>query len=137
MIISHSLFKQWLDVTHHGTNPIKLVAKVLNYASKNKQPRNHSALTFWLEDYPPRLDVGKEKYGGPFSEEEVDVKTVLQLIPLIFCITCFGSTWDIQWNADSIMNLNGEPNYLTNPSVDHTIQQLRCILKSRSLHNIL
>ena len=98
VIISHSLFKQWLDITHHSTNPVKLVAKVLNYARKNKQPTNRSALTFWLDDYPPRLDVGKEKYDGPFSEEEVeDVKTVLRLIPLILCFTCFGSTWDYKW----------------------------------------
>ena len=110
VIISHSLFKQWLDITHHNTNPLKLVAKVLNYARKNKQPTNRSALTFWLDDYPPRLDVGKKKYGGPFSEEEVeDVKTVLRLIPLILCFTCFGSTWDVQWNAAAEMNLNGEP----------------------------
>ena len=113
VIISHSLFKQWLDITHHSTNPIKLVAKVLNYARKNKQPTNRSALTFWLEDYPPRLDVGKERYGGPFSEEDVeDVKTALRLIPLILCFTCFGSTWDIQWNAASKLNLNGEPNFI-------------------------
>ena len=110
VIISHSLFKQWLDITHHSTNPVKLVAKVLNYARKNKQPTNRSALTFWLDDYPPRLDVGKEKYDGPFSEEEVeDVKTVLRLIPLILCITCFGSAWDVQWSAAADENLNGEP----------------------------
>ena len=114
VIISHSLFKQWLDITHHSTNPVKLVAKVLNYARKNKQPTNRSALTFWLNDYPPRLDVGKEKYGGPFSEEEVeDVKTVLRLISLILCFSCFGSTWDVQWNAAAEMNLSSEPLSIT------------------------
>ena len=44
---------------------------------------NRSALTYWKEDYPSRLDLGKEKYGAPFSEEQVEnVKTVLQLILL-------------------------------------------------------
>ena len=113
MIITHSLFKQWLDVSQQSANPIKLVTKVLNYARKNKQTTNHSAFTYWLDDYPPRLDVGKEKYGGPFSEEEVEnVKTVLRLIPLILCFTCFGSTWDFQWNGASKLNLNGEPNFI-------------------------
>ena len=30
------------------------------------------------------MDYGKEKFGGPFTEEEVeDVKTILRLLPLI------------------------------------------------------
>ena len=32
------------------------------------------------------MDFGKEKFGGPFTEEEVaDVKTFLRLIPVIVC----------------------------------------------------
>ena len=42
----------WLDATPHTINPIKLIAKVLNYAWNNKYPRNHSALTYGEEDYP-------------------------------------------------------------------------------------
>ena len=81
IIVSHCVFKNWLDTTPQITNPIKLIVKVLNYARKNKYPRNRSALTYWENDYPSRLDLGKEKYGGPFSEEEVeDVKTVLRLL---------------------------------------------------------
>ena len=83
VIVSNFLFKHWLDTTPHIINPVKIIAKVLNYAGKNKYPRNHSALTYWEEDYPSRLDLGKEKLGGPFSEEQVEnVKTVLRLIPL-------------------------------------------------------
>ena len=34
------------------------------------------------------MDYGKEKFGGPFTEEEVeDVKTVLRLLPLIICLS--------------------------------------------------
>ena len=81
------MLKRSLETSDVITNPIKLLVKVLNYARKNKQPTNRSALTFWLEDYPPRLDVGKEKYGGPFLEEEVeDVKTTLRMAPLLVCI---------------------------------------------------
>ena len=33
------------------------------------------------------MDYGKNKFGGPFTEEEVeDVKTVLRLIPLVICL---------------------------------------------------
>uniref|UniRef100_A0A1X7VPM4 Uncharacterized protein n=1 Tax=Amphimedon queenslandica TaxID=400682 RepID=A0A1X7VPM4_AMPQE len=41
------------------------------------------ALTYWEEEAPSRLDLGKDKYGGPFTEEEVeDVKTVFRLLLL-------------------------------------------------------
>ena len=92
--VSNCLFKNWLDTTPQITNPIKLIVWVLNYARKYKYPRNRSALTYWEEDYPSRLDLGKEKYGGPFSEEEVeDVKTVLRLLPLFICVVGFPMSW--------------------------------------------
>ena len=87
VLITSYLFKHWLDTTPHIVNPVKLIGQVLNYARKNKYPRNRSALTYWEEDYPSRLDLGKDKYGGPFSVEQVeDVKTVLRLIPLLISI---------------------------------------------------
>ena len=100
VIVSDYLFKQWLDTTHHITNPIKLNAKVLNYGRKNKYPRNRSALTYWEEDYPSRLDIGKERYGGPFSEEQVEnVKTTLRLITLFICIIGAIYANDIGWRS--------------------------------------
>ena len=87
VLITNYLFKHWLDITPHIVNPVRRISEVLNYARKNKYPRNRSALTYWEEDYPSRLDLGKEKYGGPFSEEQVeDVKTVLRLIPLLISL---------------------------------------------------
>ena len=70
-----------LDRQPYITNPIRDIASVLNYARKNKCPRNRSALTYWENKTPSRLDLGMEKYGGPFTEEQVeDVKTVLRLL---------------------------------------------------------
>ena len=72
------------------SNPIKDIAKVLNYARKHKFPEQRSALTYWEEDYPSRIDLGKNKYGGPFTFEEVeDVKTVLKLVPVVLCTAMF------------------------------------------------
>ena len=99
VLITHSFFKHWLETTPLIINPIRLIAKVLNYARKNKYPRNRSALTYWEEDYPSRLDLGKEKYGGPFTEEEVEnVKTVLRMIPLMICIVGFSCADEIYWS---------------------------------------
>ena len=97
VIISNFLFKYWLDTTPHNINPVKLIANVLNYARKNKYPRNRSALTYWEEDYPSRLDLGKDKYGGPFLEEQVEnVKTFLRLSPLLICIVAICCVWEIR-----------------------------------------
>ena len=102
VIISNSLFKNWLDTTPHKINPVKLIAKVLNYAIKNKYPSNRSALTYWEEDYPSRLDLGMEKYGGPFSEEEVqDVKTILKLIPLLISLVGFSCGLELSWKTNN------------------------------------
>ena len=105
VIITNILFKYWLDTTPHIINPVKLIAKVLNYARKNKCAKNRSALTYWEEDYPSRLDLGKEKYGGPFSEEQVEsVKTLLRLIPLFICMVGMVSAQELRWNRFSTFN---------------------------------
>ena len=88
IIISDCLCHQWLDRTHKVTNPIKLIIQVLNYTRKHRYPERRSAFTYIDEEQPTRMDYGKEKFGGPFTEEEVeDVKTVLRLIPLVICIS--------------------------------------------------
>ena len=93
IIISDCLCQQWLDRTHKVTNPIKLIIHVLNYTRKHRYPERRSAFTYNDEEQPSRMDYGKEKFGGPFTEEEVeDVKTVLRLIPLVVCSSAFSGT---------------------------------------------
>ena len=56
------------------------------------------------------MDFGKEKFGGPFTEEEVeDVKTVLQLMPLILCISISVSS---QWPLVSLDAFDDQNMYL-------------------------
>ena len=84
ILLSHCIFKSHLNRLHEVSNPVRLIASVLMYAKKNKYPTNRSALTYWENDYPSRIDIGKERYGGPFTEEEVEnVKTVGRLIPVL------------------------------------------------------
>ena len=88
IIISDCLCQQWLDKTHKATNPIKLIIQVLNYTRKHSYPERRSAFTYLDEEQPRRIDFGKNKFGGPFTEEEVeDVKTVLRLLPLLICLS--------------------------------------------------
>ena len=92
IIISDCLCLKWIDRTHKVTNPIKLIIQVLNYTRKHRYPERRSAFTYIDEEQPSRIDFGKEKFGGPFTEEEVeDVKTVLRLLPLVACISLSGS----------------------------------------------
>ena len=66
-------------------NPFKLVFKVLKYAIKFKQPRLRSAFTYCEDELPSRIDFGKNKYGGPFTTEQVeDVKTFLRMLTVCF-----------------------------------------------------
>ena len=98
IIVTNSLYKHWLDTTCHIVNPVKLIAKVLNYARKNKYPRNRSTLTYWEENYPSRVDLGKDKYGGPFTEEQVEnVKVVMRLTPLFISIVGLACAENIKW----------------------------------------
>ena len=81
------IFNHWLDTTPQFFNPIKHIFQVLNYARKNKYPRNRSALTYWENSVPSRFDLGKDKYGGPFTVEQVeDVKTVFRLLPVLISV---------------------------------------------------
>ena len=91
VLVSYSFFKHKLENISLIKNPIKLIVRVLCYAKKHKYPENRSALTYWEEEAPSRLDLGKEKYGGPFTEEEVeDVKTFFRIVfPLIISVCAY------------------------------------------------
>ena len=82
VLLSVSVFlPKWFIVEPKSPQTLKNIYKVLKFAVKHKAPLNRSALTYWEEDIPSRIDLGKSKYGGPFTTEEVeDVKTVLRLI---------------------------------------------------------
>ena len=55
-------------------NPVKHIFNVLNYARHHSQPVFRSAFTYG--EVPSGLDLAKNRYGGPFTTEEVEeVKT--------------------------------------------------------------
>ena len=70
------------------SNPYSLTFHVLKFACKHKHPIQRSALTYWEDKIPSRIDLGKTKYGGPYTNEQVeDVKTFLQLIKLLLSLS--------------------------------------------------
>ena len=84
------IFRNLLNSEPKSQNPLKTVISVLKYAARHKRPEQRSALTYW-EDLPPkRIDFGKTKYGGPFTTEEVeDVKTFLRILAFLLCSGAF------------------------------------------------
>ena len=77
------LAKKWLIIEPKSPQTLTTMYKVLKFAAKHKAPLNRSAFTFWEENLPSRLDLGKSKYGGPFTTEQVeDVKTIFRLLLL-------------------------------------------------------
>ena len=81
VLVSDSLLSsKWLVVEPKSPKSLKTIYHVVKFAARHKAPINRSALTYWESDIPSRLDLGKSKYGGPFTTEEVeDVKTFLKL----------------------------------------------------------
>ena len=81
-------FKKYFSIQKAGfNNPFKNTYNVLKYSWKHKVPEHRSAFTYWEDDIPRRIDFGKNKYGGPFTNVEVEnVKTFLRILPLLLCL---------------------------------------------------
>ena len=83
----HKFCNTHMYIQKAGHNPFKNIYKVLKYSWKHNVPEHRSAFTYWEEDIPRRIDLGKHKYGGPFTNEEVeDTKTFLRILPLLLCL---------------------------------------------------
>lgn len=68
-------------------NPYKVIFKVLNFARKHKYPLQCGAFTCYDDECPSRIDFAKEKYGGPFTTEQVeDVKTFLRMLMVLLVL---------------------------------------------------
>lgn len=93
-LCSNFLLTKTALLDHFPTsNTIRTIHHVLKYAAKHKIPENRSAFTYW-EDIPPtRINFGKRKYGGPFTNEQVeDVKTFFRIFLLLMTMFLFMTT---------------------------------------------
>ena len=109
--------KHSLNTARFSGNPLKNILRVLEYSWQHTIPENRSALTYWEEDIPTRIDLGKNKYGGPFTNEEVeDVKTFFHMLVVLLSLIGFhfaGDTFslsqqlEIQQGCPSIPALLG------------------------------
>ena len=79
--------RRWFYVELPQKNPYKTVYKVLQFARRHKYPLQRSAFTYCDDYIPSRIDFAKERYGGPFSTEEVEnVKTLFRIIVILISL---------------------------------------------------
>ena len=77
-------------------NAFKHLWKVMCFARKHKYPVRRSAFTY--NEMPSRLDLAKERYGGPFSSQEVeDVKSFWQILLVLLVLS---PTYFMDWSSE-------------------------------------
>ena len=98
--------RTWLIIEPKAPQSIKTIYQILKFAAKHKAPLNRSALTYWEEDIPSRIDLGKSRYGGPFKTEQVeDVKTILRLLVFSFSLWVIAVSLGVQPTTVSFYNI--------------------------------
>ena len=109
-IIACVYYKRKFPIEQASRKPLRLIYSVLKYSYNHKQPERRSALTYWENDIPSRIDLGKHKYGGPFTYEQVEsVKTVFRLLLLMMSLFGFHLSGDGYSVSTYIMNTAGCP----------------------------
>ena len=92
--------RRWFLIEPGGLNPYKLVYRVTKFARQHKIPVQRSAFTYCEDELPSGLDLGKEKYGGFFTIEQVeDVKAFYGILKVLFS---FGIVFFLDFAADSV-----------------------------------
>ena len=93
--------RRWFLVEPGQYNPYKLVYRVTKFARQHKIPVRRSAFIYCEDEVPMGLDLGKEKYGGPFTTEQVeDVKVFYGILKVLFSL---GVSVFLDFAADSML----------------------------------
>ena len=93
--------RNWFLIEPGRVNPYKLVYRVTKFAWKHKTPIHRSAFTYCEDEIPTGLDLGKEKYGGYFTTEQVeDVKVFYGILKVLLS---FGAVFFLDFAATSVL----------------------------------
>ena len=69
---------------------LKNIYGILKFAIRNQPSRHRSALTYWENEIPSRIDRAKMKYGGSYTTEEVEnVKSLFRIAALAILVGVF------------------------------------------------
>ena len=79
--------RQWFHIEPGHQNPYKTVYDIMKFAKSHKYPLRRSAFTHCDNYIPSRLDFAKERFGGPFTTEQVEnLKTLFRMLVILFAI---------------------------------------------------
>ena len=93
--------KHWFLIEPSRVNPYKLVYQITKFAWNHKVPVKRSAFTYCEDDLPSGLNLAKDKYGGPFTTEQVeDVKVFYGILKILFSL---GPVFFINFAADVML----------------------------------
>ena len=93
--------KHWFLIEPSRVNPYKLVYKVTSFAWQHKVPLKRSAFTYCEDDIPSGLNIAKDKYGGPYTTEQVeDVKVFYEILKVLFSL---GPVFFLEFAADATL----------------------------------
>ena len=121
-------FKNYLNIEPVGANPVKQIIDVLKYAYHHKYPVRRSALSYYQNTYPSRIDFGKIQYGGPFTNEQVeDIKTVLRLLVVL------ASSFGFHLSSDGFSTAN----YILRKTCPSSLIQLTFISNPSFISNFI
>ena len=112
--------KVWFLLEQAGVNPYKLVYRVVKFAYQHKVPLRRSAFTYCDEESPTRLDVGKHKFGGPFTTKQVeDVKAFWGILKVLITI---GPAFLLQTVMQTILPMfSKHSNIFSNSTARHEV----------------
>ena len=132
IVICFKCFKKLMIEPLSHINPIKLIFRVVNYAIKHKQPVRRSAFTYG-EGPPSRLDLGKERYGGPFTTEQVeDVKSFWRILSLLLILFGVILPYDAMTAISNYVALNNATRH--NDTFQNTLLENT---RSQTLSNVI
>ncbi len=110
--------KHWFLIQPSQQNPYKLVYLITKFSFKHKMPLNRSAFTYCEDDIPTGLNLGKDKYGGPFTTEQVeDVKAFYGILQVLLAL---GPMFFLDSARDMLKPVNS--------NVTHTVD--KCFLQA-------
>ena len=128
--------RHWFYVEPKQLNPYKMVIKVLNYARKHKYPIQRSAFTYYDNELPSRMDFSKERYGGPFTTEQVEnVKTFFRILLVLIAL---GPVFVLEISSSSFIFMVFGIHIGNHPSiVNQTCDSSLIILQKGSMNNLV
>ena len=113
--------RNWFLIEPGTVNPYRLVYVVSKFARQHETPLQRSAFTYCEDEIPTGLDIGKGKYGGPFSTEQVeDVKVFYGILKVLFS---FGAVFFLDFAGNSVLPFYALhiTAYYTFPDIDFSV----------------